>query len=107
MKLHLVILFLLPALVAATTSISERVNLVQSKLEVLNAIGMKCEAELNVKGLVATRTQICKKYLKNASGEFLNGIQTECVSLLNWFNEKAKTYKANPKQLNDEQSKAL
>lgn len=79
----------------ADDSIANRANMVTSKLQVLNRLGMVCDASLEVSGLKALNTSDCKKYLDNMNGDYFKGIMNECQSMLDWRAEKYKYFTEN------------
>lgn len=95
-NLALIVMFFMPVCVFAGDSIIERAMMVQSRLEVLNNLGMNCEAHLQVRGLKGTQSEACEAYLRNMQGEYFATVGSECESLLNWHEGQRQMITGNP-----------
>lgn len=90
-------------------SIYDRADKVKVRLEILNSLGMDCDAELSVKGMKGAASPVCEKFLNNMRGDYFKATMDECVKLSKWYESKRAFISANKNyaQTNPSEAKDL
>jgi hypothetical protein len=76
-------------------SIQDRASKVKVRLEVLNNLGLNCDAELSVDGMKGANSEDCSKFVSNMRGDYFKKTMEECMKLSEWYESKRVFILAN------------